>query len=1775
MTKDLTARLANLTPKQRELLLKKLRSKPNTTKKQTTIASQQRRGTMVPATDSQFQLWVPDNVANELPQYNIPMGLRLHGVLETQQLVAALHAIIVRHEILRTSFHNQDGQLMQKIHDAVVLDVPLVDLQGCAAEKREGEALRIMRADAKRPFQTHTLPLMRATLIRLTAQEHILYVTKHHIISDGWSIGLFYDELLQQYDHLTRHTAPLAPLPIQFSDYALWQQSTESQAQHQKQLNYWQQKLSGELPIFELPADFPRPRIISHQGDVQTCLLPQAMVQQMEAVSQQAGATLSMTLLAVFKLLMLRYTGSTDLLVGTAIANRQRKEIEGLIGLFLNTLVIRTDMSGDPAFLTLLQQVRRSTLEAYDNQDLPYGRLVEAIQPERTTNHNPVFQSYFGMQNYPYATLKAGELRATALPDGYVHTQTSKIDLSLMVYNEGDNLRCVFEYSTDLFRPDTIGRLMGHWQTLIANVAANPAQRLSAYGILTAAEETQIIQSWNESSAPYPHQTLHQRFQEQAERRETAVAVSCTDTQLTYGELDAQTNQLARHLQALGVQRGTFVGILMIESVERVVAVLATLKAGGAYVPLDPAYPKERLSFMLSDTQTPILITQSELLPQLPSHNATNVCLDTVDLSTYSSAALDVPVTPNDLAYVIYTSGSTGKPKGVCCAHAGVQNLLANFDQWQPLEVKQNSAWWTSFNFDVSVYELFAPLMCGAALHIVPSEDRLDIDKFAEWMLHQQIHSAYIPPFMLAPLVARWQANTALPPLQRLLVGVEPISESLLVQMRQLMPDLVIINGYGPTETTVCATLYPVPQQVTHDGNTPIGRPTQNLDLYLLDEQMQPVAVGIPGELYIGGIGVAHGYLNLPGLTAVNFVPNPFNNAQGARLYRTGDLVRYLPDGTLIFVGRRDHQVKLHGYRIELGEIEAQLVKHPDIHESVVTVFEASPNDQRLVAYITADTDMIPQLTLPLLRDYLQQTLPDYMLPSAFVGLEALPQTPNGKVNRKALPEPIDSFAQTNGTAPRTLIEEMVAAMWTQLLGQQKADIFANFFECGGHSLLAIRLLAQIEKQLQVTVPLGQFFTNPTIATLGKHIDAARKSQQQIPITPITPQVQGNCAPLSSAQKRMWILYQLSPRAATYNVPIVLQMEGDLNLEALERTLNEIVARHAILRTTYEMQQGQPISVIHPAQERPLPVYDLTHLSGTEQEQAARQTITHLVSQPFDLTNGPLVRTQIVRLAEKQHILLLATHHIAMDGWSISIFAQEMATLYTAHVQEQSVSLPNLPIQYGDYAIWQQAWMQSDGFQQQLDYWRERLAGEQTVLRLPTDHPLPKEPALVAQGVVHSWHWDKALCQDVIRFAQSEGCTPYIVMLAVLQLLLHRYSGQSNVNVGSPIANRNRPEVAEMIGFFVNTLVITAVFNRVTTFRELLQQVQQEALGAFDRQDMPFDELVKAFQQGQRQVDQQPFFQVMFNFQRGGDNSQIEMPGLSLSFAEGGAQTAKFDLLIEGAEVEGAFGWNLVYRKALFDEETIVTLVAQMEHLLRQVMAAPDEQVNNYALWADDVQARWQDTAVLLQQHPAVKETAVCAWQDVPTARGLAAYIVLENGTDLSAKAVHQYLIAQKSQVVPPNIIFVEQLNGSLPMPPSMDDNQSQDLHTRTQVLSAQAQLAKKKAALSAKKKALLEKMLTRRALSDKKDRPAAIPVRSPNAIIPLSYNQERLWFLQQLSPSAAYNMPFRFEMTFALDVQALQRSVITIIERHEVLRTRFEMMDEQPVQVIHPTDGF
>jgi amino acid adenylation domain-containing protein len=921
---------------------------------------------VLPTSFAQQRLWFLDQLEPGNPFYNVPAAVTIQGQLNVAALEQSLHHVQQRHEILRTTFTLLDEEPMQVITLSATVPLSIVDLRQKpnAAEA----AKRLALEEAKRSFNLATGPLLRATLLQQTDTQHLLLLTLHHIISDGWSMGVLIRELAACYEaYANDRPVSLPNLPLQYADVAVWQRQRLQDSALNSQLAYWKQQLR-DAPLLELPTDYPRPAIQTYRGTRQTLQLSPALTDALKALHQQDGITLFMKLLAAFKTLLYRYTGQTDLLVGTPIANRNNAETEALIGCFVNTLVLRSRLSDTLTVRELFNQIRETALNAYAHQDVPFDKVVEAIQPDRSLSRNPLFQAWFSLNNAPMPALQLPglTLRPIALDTG-----TVQLDLSLDMTETPQGLVGTVEYSTDLFTADTITRLLGHFQTLLEGMVANPDQRLVDLPLLTAAEQDLLMQ-WN-TSPPFPlppSPCIHQAFEAQVERTPQTIAVVYQDQSLTYRELNQRANQLAHRLQTLGIRAETPIGICMERSIDLVVAVLGVLKAGGAYVSLDPTYPPERLSFMVQDTQVPILLTQQRLIEtghpiassgETIAATATPqiICLDSDPALTQARA--DNPtgnVTPNQLAYILYTSGSTGQPKGVCCTHNGVMNLLLDIEGRQPLNPGDRCSLWTTFNFDVSVYELFSTLLFGGTLHLVAEELRSDASALMQWLEDHQICSTYLPPFVL-PTLADWVTRPAHRlNLRRLLVGVEPIPEPLLVSIQQALPDSQIINGYGPTEATICATLYSVPANPVPDRPTPIGRPVQNTAIYLLDRHRQLVPIGIPGEVYIGGLGLARGYFNRPDLTAERFIPNPFwgngeqENTPPPLLYKTGDRARYLPNGNIEFLGRVDHQVKLRGFRVELGEIEAALLRHPEVQEAVVTVQDEEAGEQRLVAYV-------------------------------------------------------------------------------------------------------------------------------------------------------------------------------------------------------------------------------------------------------------------------------------------------------------------------------------------------------------------------------------------------------------------------------------------------------------------------------------------------------------------------------------------------------------------------------------------------------------------------------------------------------------------------------------------------------------------------------------------------------------------------------------------------------------------------------------------------------
>ncbi|MBI3457316.1 MAG: amino acid adenylation domain-containing protein [Candidatus Rokubacteria bacterium] len=1088
---DLGHRLAGLSPEKRALLERRLMELVAAGAGRQAIP---RRGAGLPRLSfAQERLWFLDRLEPDRAVYNIARAARLRGRLDEGALRQALEAIVGRHEALRTTFAEREGEPAQVIAEAGPVALPVIDLRGGAGAERDGEVRHIAAEEARRPFDLVRGPLLRAALLHLGDEAHVLLLTMHHIVSDGWSLGVLNRELGELYGAFsTGRPARLPELPIQYADYAEWQRRWLQGAVLEAQLAYWRRQLAGAPAVLELPSDRPHPALQTYRGARHVVEFPGTLADGLAALSRRAGVTLFMTLLAGFQALLHRYTGQKDIVVGSPVAARTRTETEGLIGLFVNTLALRADLSGDPTFWELLGRVREVALGAYAHQDLPFEKLVEELNPARDLSRTPVFQVMFQLQNAPLPALALPGLTVSPLK---VHSGTAKFDLTLTVDVRERGLRGVVEHNTDLFDGGTIGRMMGHFQRLLAGLVADPSMRVSRLPLLSDTERRQLLVGWNATEAAYPQDAcLHELIEEQAEQAPEAVVVVCEGAELTYGELNRRANQLAHSLRGRGVGPEVLVGICLERSLDMVVGVLGVLKAGGAYVPLDPAHPRERLAFLLEDTRAPVLLTQERLVTRLFPHRAHVVCVDAdwEEIARQPGTNPAGGVTPDNPAYVIYTSGSTGRPKGVMVPHRALVNFLEAMRNELRLTPEDVLLAVTTLSFDIAGLELFLPLAVGARVEVVSQAVAADGARLAERLGRSGATVLQgTPATWRLLLAAGWRGSPHL----KALCGGEALSPELADQLLDRCGALW--NLYGPTETTIWSTLHRVERGA---GPVPIGRPIANTQCYVLDRHLEPVPAGVPGELYVGGAGLARGYLNRLDLTAERFVPDPFRPLPGARLYRTGDMARYRQDGTLEFLGRRDHQVKLRGFRIELGEIETVLAHHSRVREAVVTMREDAPGGARLVAYVVPRDGRPPQPDD--LRAFLKRTLPEYMLPAAFEPLEALPLTPSGKVDGRALPAPGPTrpLSERRFIGPRDDLERELARIWQDTLGTAPIGVTDDFFDLGGHSLLAVRLVARIEKKLGRQVPLAALFQGRTIAHLA---DVLRWDQGASPLTAV------------------------------------------------------------------------------------------------------------------------------------------------------------------------------------------------------------------------------------------------------------------------------------------------------------------------------------------------------------------------------------------------------------------------------------------------------------------------------------------------------------------------------------------------------------------------------------------------------------------------------------------------------------------------------------------------
>ncbi|HEX2091416.1 MAG TPA: amino acid adenylation domain-containing protein, partial [Longimicrobiaceae bacterium] len=1516
-----------------------------------------RRDRPLPLSFAQQRLWFIDRLEPGSSTYNMPVALHLRGRLDAQALERTLTEVVRRHEALRTVFRELDGEPVQVIHPAGVVPLATADLSRLSGEVRGEEARRVARDEMWRTFDLERGPLLRTRLLQLAPEEHVLVLAMHHIVSDGWSMGIFFREIAALYEAFARGApSPLPDLETQYGDFAVWQRQWLTGEVLERQLAWWRERLAGAPPLLELPTDHPRRPIPRSAAASVVRELPGEAAERVRALARDEGATLFMVLLAVLDVLLARWSGQEDVVVGTPIANRNHRETEGLIGFFVNTLAIRTDLSGEPTFRQLLERVRETALEAYQHQDLPFERLVEELGVERSLSHTPLFQVIFQVDEGAGAPRAFGGIEVEPFRTAGL---LAKFDLAVAARATEQGLGIQMQFREELWDEPTRERIADAYALLLEEIAADAGRRILELPLVAGAGRERVLREWATGPAPpRPVRLLSELFAEQAARTPGAPAVVHGDQSLTYGELAACAEVLSVQLRARGIGPEVRVGVCLERGLDAVVALLAVFRVGGVYLPLDPAHPADRLAFMLADSGVRLVLTASRFAAALPEFAGEVLLVDeTPSPGGSRESTTEAAPTAENLAYVIYTSGSTGTPKGVMVTHGAAATLLPAAVETFGARPGSRVAHTASLSFDASLLEIFLALLSGATLHVADRDTVLSAEALGSLLRERQIDLWVSTPPMLELL-----AEGEFPALRTVSTGGDRCPGELAARWSR---GRRLLNMYGPTETTIYATWH-----LCRPGAAdapPIGRPAAGMRAYVLDSLLQPLPAGIPGELYVGGAGVARGYLGRPELTAGRFVPDPFSPVPGERLYRSGDRARWRADGELEFLGRTDAQVKIRGIRIEPGEIEAALVSHPEVRETVVVVREdgsGAAGDRRLVAYVVPVEG--GTASPGALRDHLRTRLPDYMVPSAIVPLRALPLTPTGKLDRRALPEP--EPGEEGYTPPRTPAEEVVAGIFAEVLGAARVGANDNFFELGGHSLLATRVVSRVAAALGVEVPLRALFEAQTVAELAARIDAERRAGEGVALPPLVPVDRTAPLPLSFAQERLWFLHQMDPLGAGYNMPFPRRIVGRLGTGALERALGELVRRHESLRTTIRPVDRGAVQVVHPAAPARVPLVDLSGIRPEARVRESERLADEDAARPFDLAHGPLHRVMLLCLSREEHVMLLCMHHVVSDGWSMGVFFRELFTLYAAASRREPSPLPAPPVQYADYAVWQRGWLAGDVLRRQLDWWRERLEGAPSALELPTDRSRPAVASGRGGALGFRVPADDTLALRAL--ARREGATLYMVTRAALDVLLSRWSGQEDLVVGSPIAGRTRVELEGLIGFFVNTLALRTGLSGDPSFAELLGRVRETALGAYAHQDLPFERLVEEVAP-ERSLSHTPLFQVMFALQNVHGGGVAVPSGLRVEPFRGVVRTARFDLELDLHEEGEELAGSLRFRTDLFDPATVERFAAQYRTLLASAAASPEERLSRLSLLPE------QETGLLLAygSGPALEPT--------------------------------------------------------------------------------------------------------------------------------------------------------------------------------------------------------
>ncbi|MEH2238171.1 amino acid adenylation domain-containing protein, partial [Nostoc sp.] len=1482
------------------------------------------------------------------------LTLNLKGDVNEAAWELAWQKIVDRYSILRTLFVWENCHTpLQVVLKQVTLSWINLDWSSLSSTDQQQEFSDFLLKEQEQGFTFDQAPLMRCRLIKLSDETYKFVWLFHHILIDGWSLPIILKEVFSFYQAQETGENCDFPTAVPYRDYIAWLNSQNAEAAFE----FWQKTLQGfnaPTPLLVNKTKSPQQITDSNYSELELRLGVEVS-SGLQNVANQNNLTLSTIVQGVWALLLSRYSGEKDVVFGVTVSGRTANlsGIEKIVGLFINTLPLRVQISPSEKLIPWLKEIQQSMSKL---QDYSYTPLFEIQAKSEVGGGTPLFESIVVFENYPVEKTgfnKGGSLQLSEV-NGFGQTN---YPLTLVAI-PGDDLLVKISYDTLSFEEDTMERMLGHLQTIFSAMVANPQQTVAQLPLLTEAERHQLLVEWNQTESEcLKDKCIHQLFERQVELTPDAVAVIFEEQQLTYQQLNTKANQLAYYLQRLGVKPEVLVGICVERSLEMVVGILGILKAGGAYVPLDPNYPTQRLSSMLNDSGVEVLLTQQELLSSLPSSTIHKVCLDRDwgIIEQQSQANLDTGVDSKNLAYVIYTSGSTGQPKGVLVEHYALVNHCQNIQNVYHLIPSDRVLQFASVSFDAFIEQTILPLTIGAAV-VVRNEELWQALQFQEQIDKYGISVINLPPAYWQQLIGQWVNCKQTAPkdsLRLVIIGGDAMPpKAVKFWQKTSLASARLLNAYGPTEGTITSTVFEVNSLASFQklaDSIPIGRPIVNAQIYILDTYLQPVPIGIPGELYIGGDGLARGYLNRPELTNEKFISNPFNPSQSSRLYRTGDKARYLPDGNIEFLGRIDNQVKIRGFRIELGEIEAVLNSHPQVQQAIVIVREDIAENKRLVAYLVT---LDESLNNNQLREYLKQKLPEYMMPSGFVVLETLPLTPNGKIDYKALPVPDEIRDITDEyIAPRTQSEEIIANIFAIVLGVTKAGIYDNFFNLGGHSLLATQLISRLKETFQIEIPLRKVFESPTVAQLDLSINQLRTlgAGLNLPsIKPIAKEIE--VLPLSFAQERLWFLDQLEGGSAIYNIPAAIRLTGNLELNALQQALKEIVRRHEVLKTSFPTVNGKPRQIINPEITLNIKVRDLQHLETTERTKVLEQQVIEEASIPFDLEVAPLIRCNLLKISTTEQVLLLTMHHIVSDGWSMGIFIQELSSLYQAFCAGETTPLAELPIQYADFAVWQREWLKGEILETQLDYWKQQLQDAPELLQLPTDRRRPSVQTY--NGKTHRFSLNQELTQKLQKLSRESNTTLFMTLLSAFQTLLYRYSGQTDILIGSPIANRHHREIEPLIGFFVNTLVLRSKFEDNPSFEELLKQVRETTLKAYEHQDLPFEQVVDALQP-ERTLSHSPLFQVMFVLQNTPMGS-LELPGLTWSQLDQDFPIAKFDLTLNISEtfqgLEG--GWE--YNTDLFDSLTIERMAANFENLLLAIVAHPQMAVNELPLLTEE-----------------------------------------------------------------------------------------------------------------------------------------------------------------------------------------------------------------------------